>query len=65
MKVIQLLEYGRIVLGVNTTQDVSPNEIPNKQESGDPKVDKDGRPSLYQKKKKQKKVKGKSTNVPI
>ena len=36
MKVSPLLEYGRIVLGVNTTQDVSPKERnSNKQESGD------------------------------
>ena len=36
------LEYGRILLGVNTTQDVSPNEIKQARKKGF-KVDKDGR----------------------
>ena len=58
MKVSQLLEYGRIVLGVNTTKDVSPNEIPKQARKWGFKVDKDGRPPTLSKK-----VKGKSTNV--
>ena len=58
MKVSQLLEYGRIVQGVNTTKDVSPNEIPKQARKWGFKVDKDGRPPTLSKK-----VKGKSTNV--
>ena len=53
-----LYEDGRIVKGVNTTPDVSPNEIKTQAAKFGNTVDKDGRPPTLSKK-----VKGKSTNV--
>ena len=53
-----LNEDGRIVKGVNTTVDVSPNEIKTQAAKFGNTVDKDGRPPTLSKK-----VKGKSTNV--
>ena len=53
-----LNEDGRIVKGVNTTVDVSPNEIKTQAAKFGNTVDKDGRPPTLSKR-----VKGKSTNV--
>jgi 5'(3')-deoxyribonucleotidase len=58
MRFKDLIEDGRIVKGVNTTPDVSPNEIPKQAKKFGNTVDKDGRPPTLSKK-----VKGKSTNV--
>jgi Fe-Mn family superoxide dismutase len=58
MKVHELLEWGRIVKGVNTTVDVGPNEIKIQAAKFGNTVDKDGHPPTLSKK-----VKGKSTNV--
>jgi len=59
MKVWDILsEDGRIVKGVNTTDDVGPNEIKTQAAKFGFKVDKDGKPPTLSKK-----VKGTSTNV--
>lgn len=58
MKVYELLEWGRIVKGVNTTVDVGPNEIKIQAAKFGNSVDKDGHPPTLSKR-----VKGKSTNV--
>jgi len=58
MKVNDLLEWGRIVKGVNTTVDVDPNEIKTQAAKFGNTVDRDGRPPTLSKK-----IKGKSTNV--
>lgn len=58
MKLRELLEWGRIVKGVNTTVDVGPNEIKTQAAKFGNTVDKDGRPPTLSKR-----VKGKSTNV--
>ena len=59
MKVYEILsEDGRIVKGVNTTVDVSVNQIPIEAAKFGNSVDKDGRPPTLSKR-----VKGKSTNV--
>lgn len=58
MRLRELLEWGRIVKGVNTTVDVGPNEIKTQAAKFGNSVDKDGRPPTLSKK-----VKGKSTNV--
>jgi hypothetical protein len=58
MKWRDIKEDGRIVKGVNTTADVSTNEIPRQAAKFGNKVDKDGRPPTLSKK-----VRGKSTNV--
>jgi hypothetical protein len=59
MKVYEILnEYGRVVKGVNTTVDVSPDEIKTQAAKFGNTVDKDGKPPTLSKK-----VKGKSTNV--
>jgi 5'(3')-deoxyribonucleotidase len=55
---MRFYEWGRIVKGVNTTPDVSTNEIPRQAKKFGNTVDKDGRPPTLSKK-----VKGKSTNV--
>ena len=55
---MRFFEWGRIVKGVNTTPDVSTNEIPRQAKKFGNTVDKDGRPPTLSKK-----VKGKSTNV--
>ena len=51
-------EHGRIVQGVNTTDDVGPNEIKTQTAKFGNTVDKDGRPPTLSKK-----VKGSKTNV--
>ena len=53
-----MLEWGRIVKGVNTTVDVGPNEIKRQAAKFGNTVDKDGRPPTMSKR-----VKGSSTNV--
>jgi len=58
MKIRDLTEWGRIVKGVNTTPDVSTDEIKTQAAKFGNTVDKDGRPPTLSKK-----VKGKSTNV--
>ena len=58
MKAYELLEWGRIVKGVNTTADVGPNEIKTQAAKFGNTVDKDGVPPTLSKK-----VKGASTNV--
>jgi hypothetical protein len=59
MKVYEILnEYGRVVKGVNTTVDVSTDEIKTQAAKFGNTVDKDGKPPTLSKK-----VKGKSTNV--
>jgi pterin-4a-carbinolamine dehydratase len=58
MKINDLLEWGRIVKGVNTTVDVSTDEIKTQAAKFGNTVDRDGRPPTLSKK-----VKGKSTNV--
>ena len=58
MKIKSITEYGRIVKGVNTTADVSPNEISKQAKKFGNTVDKDGRPPTLSKK-----VKGSKTNV--
>jgi len=58
MKINDLLEDGRIVKGVNTTVDVSTDEIKTQAAKFGNTVDKDGRPPTLSKK-----IKGKSTNV--
>jgi hypothetical protein len=58
MRLRELFEDGRIVKGVNTTADVSPNEIKIQAAKFGNTVDKDGKPPLLSKK-----VKGSSTNV--
>ena len=58
MKLRELFEDGRIVKGVNTTVDVSTDEIKTQAAKFGFKVDKDGKPPTLSKK-----VKGKSTNV--
>lgn len=50
MKIAELLEWGRIVKGVNTTPDVGVDEIPRQAKKFNNKVDKDGRPPLLNKK---------------
>ena len=58
MKMSDLYEDGRIVKGVNTTPDVSPNEIKTQAAKFGNTVDKDGKPPTLSKK-----VKGSKTNV--
>ena len=58
MKIQELLEWGRIVKGVNTTVDVGPSEIKTQAAKFGNSVDKDGVPPTLSKR-----VKGKSTNV--
>ena len=58
MKFSEIKEDGRIVKGVNTTDDVGPNEIKKQAAKFGNTVDKDGRPPTLSKK-----VKGSSTNV--
>lgn len=54
----ELLEWGRIVKGVNTTADVDTDEIKKQAAKFGNTVDKDGKPPTHNKK-----VKGSSTNV--
>ena len=58
MRLRELIEDGRIIKGVNTTVDVSTDEIKTQTAKFGNKVDKDGRPPTLSKK-----VKGSSTNV--
>jgi hypothetical protein len=58
MKMTDLLEWGRIVKGVNTTLDVDTDEIKTQAAKFGNTVDKDGRPPTLSSK-----VKGSSTNV--
>ena len=58
MKFSEIKEDGRIVKGVNTTDDVGPNEIKIQTAKFGNTVDKDGKPPTLSKK-----VKGSSTNV--
>ena len=58
MKFSEIKEDGRIVKGVNTTNDVGPNEIKIQTAKFGNTVDKDGKPPTLSKK-----VKGSSTNV--
>ena len=58
MRLRELFEDGRIVKGVNTTADVSTDEIKTQAAKFGNTVDKDGRPPTLSKK-----VKGSSTNV--
>ena len=58
MKFSEIKEDGRIVKGVNTTDDVGPNEIKIQTAKFGNTVDKDGRPPTLSKK-----VKGSKTNV--
>jgi hypothetical protein len=58
MKLRELFEDGRIVKGVNTTVDVSTDEIKTQAAKFGNTVDKDGKPPTLSKK-----VKGTSTNV--
>lgn len=58
MKIQELLEWGRVVKGVNTTVDVDTNEIKTQAAKFGNTVDKDGRPPTMSSR-----VKGKSTNV--
>jgi hypothetical protein len=58
MRLRELFEDGRIVKGVNTTVDVSPNEIKTQAAKFGNTVDKDGHPPTLSKK-----VKGAKTNV--
>jgi len=58
MRLRELYEYGRIVKGVNTTDDVDVNSISKEAGKFGFKVDKDGTPPTLSKK-----VKGKSSNV--
>lgn len=59
MKVYEvLMEWGRIVKGVNTTPDVGVDEIPRQAKKFGNTVDKDGRPPILSKK-----VKGSKTNT--
>jgi hypothetical protein len=58
MRLRELFEWGRIVKGVNTTVDVSTDEIKTQAAKFRNTVDKDGRPPTLSKR-----VKGKSTNV--
>ena len=58
MRLRELIEDGRIIKGVNTTVDVSTDEIKTQTAKFGNTVDKDGRPPTLSKK-----VKGSSTNV--
>lgn len=58
MKMNELLEWGRIVKGVNTTADVDTDEIKKQAAKFGNTVDKDGRPPSISKK-----TKGSKTNV--
>ena len=58
MKIKELLEWGRVVKGVNTTSDVDTDEIKQQAKKFGNTVDKDGRPPTLSSK-----VKGSKTNV--
>lgn len=58
MKIAELVEWGRVVKGVNTTPDVGVNQTSIEAKKFGNKVDKDGKPPTLSNK-----VKGSSTNV--